>query len=184
MGKNALIVVDIQNDFVSGSLATDPEREYVKKTADWLSGAKKRYDHIVTTQDWHIEPGDHFESWPVHCEAGTEGADINEFIQAALYNTPHSAFLKGQYSDGYSGFEGVLSTDENVSLNQWLQSHDVSTVDIIGIATDHCVRATSVNAVEHGFTVNVLRDYVNGVDKGMSDRLLDRGFEELGINVK
>lgn len=187
MNKNtntALIVVDIQNDFVSGSLATDPEREYVKKTAAWLTKAKDSYDYIVTTQDWHIDPADHFDNWPVHCQADTIGAELSEHISLALHGADYARFLKGQYSDGYSGFDGTLADDDETVLKDWLRERNVDTVDIIGIATDHCVRATAVDAVGFGFETSVLRNYVNGVSKSASEELLNNGFLEAGIRVR
>lgn len=184
MSKNALIIVDIQNDFVDGSLATDPALVFTELAANWLVQHKDEYDHIVTTQDWHVEPGDHFETWPVHCRADTRGAEIHSLIVDALGESEYECFLKGQYSDGYSGFDGTWEHDGDTDLVDWLRNRHVDTVDIIGIATDHCVRATAVSAFHEGFATTVLKDLVNGVDPEVSRNLLEQGFTAEGIAVR
>lgn len=184
MSKNALIIVDIQNDFVDGSLATDPALVFTEKAANWLFLNKEGYDHVVTTQDWHVEPGDHFETWPVHCRADTRGAEIHSLIVDALGESEYECFLKGQYSDGYSGFDGTWEKDGKTGLAEWLHDHNVDSVDIIGIATDHCVRATAVSAFGEGFDTTVLKDLVNGVDPEVSKGLLENGFTAQGIAVR
>lgn len=179
----ALIIVDMQNDFITGSLATDPKELFTKRTAQWIGDNKYSYDYIATTQDWHIDPQDHFETWPVHCVAGTKGSALHTKVIESLYGQSYHRFLKGQYADGYSGFDGVSADSETLTLEQWLKDRSVETVDILGIATDHCVRATAVDAVEKGFTARVLGDYVNGVDADTSQELLSTGFAGYGVEV-
>lgn len=184
MTRNALIIVDVQNDFVDGALATDENLEFTRRVSEWISVHKDAYDHVATTQDWHIDPGSHFDTWVVHCRAGEPGAEIRPEVLNALRGSDYSCFLKGQYSDGYSGFDGVLGSDGETSLAEWLRENNVSEVQIVGIATDHCVRATAVDAVGEGFDTTVLREYVNGVDPEESSRLLDEGFESQGVDVR
>lgn len=181
--KTALLIIDIQNDFVTGSLATDPTQSFTLETSVWLAEHAAEYDAIATTQDWHVAPEQHFETWPIHCVANTEGAALHSYISAALTNLPVTYFLKGQYSDGYSGFDGVDAYDEDIALQQWLEARDIEQVDIIGIATDHCVRATAMDAIKHGMKVRVLAPYVQGVDPDASQHLLDVGFQQHGIEV-
>src|SRR5947199_9889384 len=179
--SNALIVVDVQNDFCEGgSLAVTGGADTAVKISDYL--AKGGYDHVVATRDYHIDPGAHFSenpdfvrSWPRHCEAGTAGASFHPALDVG----PISAvFSKGQYSDGYSGFEG--HTDAGAQLADWLRERDVSTVDVVGIATDHCVRATALDATRAGFSVRVLLDLTAGVAQPTVDKALD-DLREAGI---
>src|SRR5699024_10828307 len=119
--------------------------------------------------DWHIDAGSHFSSdpdfvrsWPVHCRADTPGAAFSDALQSTEFG---AVFLKGQYSDGYSGFDGVAGDEPGSGsgprLADWLSGVDA--VDVVGLATDHCVRATALDAVRHGFTTRVLLDYCAGV---------------------
>lgn len=122
-----------------------------------------RWNHVVGTRDYHIDPGHHFspepdfiDTWPPHCVVGTEGAALHPDMTAPM----EALFDKGAYSAAYSGFEGNAG---EVSLVRWLRDHDVDAVDIVGIATDHCVRATALDAVEEGFDTTVLLDKTAGV---------------------
>lgn len=189
MTKKALIIVDVQNDFVTGSLATDPEETTVLRMSDYVAARGSEYDLVVTTQDWHIDPGDHWsetpdfnKSWPIHCAAETFGAELHSTMESALYTIPHVRTFKGQYLDSYSGFEGKDALDR--TLADVLNSQNVGEVDIIGIATDHCVKETALDAKREGFVTNVLADYIKGVSVDESRKLLTNGFREAGITVK
>ncbi|SDG55297.1 nicotinamidase/pyrazinamidase [Sinosporangium album] len=160
----ALVVVDVQNDFCEGgSLAVGGGDDVAAAVTRHLSRA--RYDHVVATRDHHINPGSHFsdepdyvDSWPVHCVAGTPGAELHPAFDTGPVE---AVFDKGAYSASYSGFEGV--TDDGVTLVDWLRARGVGDIDVVGIATDHCVRATALDAAGHGFTVTVLLDLTAGV---------------------
>lgn len=190
----ALIIVDMQNDFITGSLATDPENTLSPRLASYLNGMYDFYDVIVTTQDWHKDPGSHWaqegqepdfkDTWPVHCAADTHGAEIEEGLEAMLEtieHTPVHRFYKGQYDASYSGFDGKDS--KNKTLADYLHEHMVDNVEIVGIATDFCVKATAEDAVKNGFNTAVLRDFVQGVDPKTSEELLDHGFNSKNISV-
>lgn len=176
----ALIVVDVQNDFCEGgSLAVAGGADVAAAITDLIGQAQPGYRHVVATRDHHIEPGDHFSdhpdyvrSWPAHCVAGTEGVGFHpNFAPAVASGAVDAVFDKGAYAAAYSGFEG---TDENgMTLAEWLRARDVSEVDVVGIATDHCVRATALDAVREGFTTNVLLDLTAGVAKESTDRALE-----------
>lgn len=162
--SRALIVVDVQNDFCEGgSLAVAGGAAVASAISDLLAG-EHRYDHVVATQDHHIDPGAHFsdhpdyiDSWPVHCVAGTPGADFHP----NLVNRPFEAvFTKGEYAAAYSGFEGFADGE---SLAEWLADHEVTEVDVVGIATDYCVRATALDAAEAGLATRVLLDLTAAV---------------------
>ena len=160
----ALLVVDVQNDFCEGgSLAVVGGQSVVGKINDLLAGAHG-YDHIVATADHHIDPGSHFsdtpdfvDSWPRHCVAGTHGADFHPDLDTAAFE---AVFRKGEYAAAYSGFEGFA---DGVALAEWLRSHGVDEVDIVGIATDYCVKATAEDACREGFRTRVLAGLTAGV---------------------
>jgi nicotinamidase/pyrazinamidase len=169
--SNALIVVDVQNDFCEGgSLAAVGGADTAAKISAYF--AEGGYDHVVATRDYHIDPGAHFSdepdfvtSWPRHCEAGTAGASFHPALDVG----PISAvFSKGQYSAAYSGFEGHTGAGEE--LAQWLRERDVTGVDVVGIALDYCVRATALDAAEAGFSVRVLQDFTAGIGQASIDK--------------
>ncbi|KAF0647400.1 amidase [Streptomyces fradiae ATCC 10745 = DSM 40063] len=166
-----MIVVDVQNDFCEGgSLAVVGGADVAAAITDLVGEtAGTGYRHVVATRDHHVDPGDHFaehpdfvRSWPAHCVAGTEGVGFHpNFAPAVASGAVDAVFDKGAYTAAYSGFEG---TDENgTSLADWLRAHDVAEVDVVGIATDHCVRATALDAVAEGFRTRVLLDLTAGV---------------------
>jgi nicotinamidase/pyrazinamidase len=166
----ALIVVDVQNDFCEGgNLAVAGGADVAAAITDLIGQAQPVYRHVVATRDRHVSPGGHFsdhpdfvDSWPPHCVAGTEGVGFHpNFAPAVASGAVESVFDKGAYAAAYSGFEGA---DENgESLAAWLRARDVSEVDVVGIATDHCVRATALDAAREGFTTRVLLDLTAGV---------------------
>jgi nicotinamidase/pyrazinamidase len=165
MGR-ALIIVDVQNDFCEGgSLAVTGGAEVAASISRRLAAEPQRWDHVVATQDHHIDPGAHFgdppdyvDSWPVHCVVGTGGVDLHP---ALATDRVEAVFTKGEYAAAYSGFEGT--TGDGAALADWLRDRDVSEVDVVGIATDHCVRATALDAARAGFTTTVLLDLTAGV---------------------
>ncbi|RUP31390.1 MULTISPECIES: nicotinamidase [Mycolicibacterium] len=160
----ALIVVDVQNDFCEGgSLAVSGGGAVARAITGLL--ARREYDHVVATADHHIDPGAHFSeqpdfltSWPPHCVAGTPGAQFHPELDVS---TVEAVFRKGPYSAAYSGFEG--EDDTGTALADWLRTRGVDEVDVVGIATDYCVKATAVDAAEAGFRTRVLLDYTAGV---------------------
>lgn len=178
--RRALIVVDVQNDFCEGgSLAVAGGADVAAAITELIGQAPAGYRHVVATRDHHIEPGDHFSdrpdfvrSWPPHCVAGTEGIGFHpNFAPAVASGAIEAVFDKGAYSAAYSGFEGA---DENgVSLADWLRARKINEVDVVGIATDHCVRATALDAAREGFGTTVLLDLTAGVSKETTERALE-----------
>ncbi|WP_430331957.1 isochorismatase family protein [Rhodococcus sp. ACT016] len=164
MTGRALIVTDVQNDFCEGgALAVTGGATVAADVNDLFTGAG--YAAIVATRDRHIDPGPHFsdhpdfvDTWPPHCRAGTPGAEFHPSLEMEPIE---EVFSKGAYSAAYSGFEGVSPKGE--SLADWLRRHDVDAVDVVGIATDHCVRATALDAATEGFRTRVLLSYTAGV---------------------
>lgn len=181
---NGLIVVDVQNDFCEGgSLAVAGGAAVAAAISEHLGHGG--YDHVVATRDYHIDPGAHFSetpdfvtTWPVHCVAGTPGASFHPELDIGRIE---AVFSKGAHAAAYSGFEG--STPEGRSLLEWLQAFEVDTVDLVGIATDHCVRATALDAAKFGFATTVLLDLTAGVDQSTVDSALAE-LREAGIGLR
>ena len=219
--SRALIIVDVQNDFCEGgALPVVGGANLAGEISEYVDAHHGQFDHVVATQDWHIDPGAHFseepdlvDSWPPHCVAGTRGAELHpdldpEHIQAY--------FRKGQFAAAYSGFEGLLApeddvptgdrkpgampvsgtdtdtdTDEALSpfvagedaigLDDWLQSHDVEDIVVVGIATDYCVKATALDAVQAGYSVTVLRGLTVGIAEDLDDAVAE--MELGGVDV-
>ncbi|MFJ2867345.1 isochorismatase family protein [Kitasatospora sp. NPDC087314] len=166
----ALIVVDVQNDFCEGgSLAVAGGAEVAAAITDLIAESPPGYQHILATRDHHIDPGDHFSdepdyvnSWPVHCVAGTEGVGFHpNFAPAVISGAVEAVFDKGAYSAAYSGFEGL--DENNRGPVDWLRERQVDEIDVVGLATDHCVRATALDAARAGFTTRILLDLTAGV---------------------
>jgi len=233
--SRALIIVDVQNDFCEGgALAVPGGASLAGEISEYVDAHHGQFDHVVATQDWHIDPGEHFsekpdlvDSWPRHCVAGTRGAELHpdldpEHIQAY--------FRKGQFAAAYSGFEGLLAPEDDVptgdrqpgampvtgaggpggpgdsddsdnsdntvspfagsdfaagedaiGLDDWLQSHDVEDIVVVGIATDYCVKATALDAVQAGYSVTVLRGLTVGIAEDLDDAVAE--MELGGVDV-
>ena len=189
--KRALIVCDVQNDFCEGvSLAVRGGAKAAHDIAEvlhhWVAKDPKAadYAHVVATKDHHIDPGDHWSddpdfhhSWPVHCRVGTDGEAFHPNLDPQPFD---AIFLKGEHSAAYSGFEG--KDPDGVGLTDWLKGHEVTDVDVCGIATDYCVRATALDAVDEGFKVRVLQGLCAGVAEDSSRSALEE-LREAGATV-
>jgi nicotinamidase/pyrazinamidase len=183
----AIIVVDVQNDFCEGgSLAVGGGSEVARAVTARL--AEGGYEHAVATRDHHIDPGAHFsdhpdfvDSWPAHCVVGTPGVSLHPNLDTSHIE---AVFDKGEYAAAYSGFEAVHEGDP---LGNWLRTRDVDTVEVVGIATDHCVRATALDAARLGFATRVRLDLTAGVAAPTVERALDElrdaGVELLGAPI-
>lgn len=168
--RRALLVVDVQNDFCpGGSLAVEGGDDVAARITGWLAAEGGRYDLVVATMDWHPAPGatpfahfsdspDYRDTWPPHCVQGTRGAELHPALGLPAGTV---VVRKGQGSAAYSGFEG---TDEGGRpLAEVLGDAGIEAVDVVGLATDHCVRATALDAERLGFDVRVLTALVAGV---------------------
>ncbi|MEP6462526.1 MAG: isochorismatase family protein [Frankiaceae bacterium] len=169
--SRALVVVDVQNDFCEGgglavaggaAVAADVSAVLARSSVD---GDHDAYDLVVASRDFHRDPGAHFsaqpdfvDSWPPHCVIGTPGAEFHPALDTAPLD---AIFDKGHSTAAYSAFEG--SDAAGTSMSAWLRSRGVEAVDLVGIATDHCVRATALDAVTAGFRTRVLLDLTAGV---------------------
>ncbi|MGU3292949.1 isochorismatase family protein [Williamsia sp. M5A3_1d] len=165
----ALLIVDVQNDFTEGgALGVTGGAAVARGVTEYLVDAE--YDVVVASRDWHDadnDNGGHFATtsepdfeitWPVHCVAGTPGAEYHPDLVADAVDVH---VRKGQGVPAYSMFEG--STDDGSALVNALRALGVTDVDVVGIATDYCVRASAMDALAAGFTVRVLTDLIAGV---------------------
>ena len=183
----AVLVVDVQNDFCEGgSLAVAGGTEVARNISRRLS--EGGFEHAIATRDHHIDPGDHFaeepdyrDSWPAHCVVGTPGVALHPDLDTSPIE---AVFDKGEYAAAYSGFEGVHGGEP---LENWLRARGVDTVEVVGIATDHCVRATALDAARLGFSTTVRLDLTAGVAPttvaDALDELRQAGVELTGTPV-
>lgn len=177
--SKALFIVDVQNDFTEGgALAVAGGDAVAERITRFLEAHAQEYDLIVASRDWHDadnDNGGHFhhtapdfiDTWPVHCVAGTEGAEYDEGLDTSAV-THH--VKKGQGKPAYSLYEGT--TEEGATVSALLEERGILDVDVVGIATDHCVRASALDAIEHGRHVRILTDMVAGVAPESSDAAL------------
>jgi nicotinamidase/pyrazinamidase len=180
--SNAIIVVDVQNDFCEGgSLAVPGGSEVARRISARL--AQGGFDHVVATRDHHIEPGPHFAAepdyvatWPAHCVVGTQGVELHPDLDTGAVQ---AVFDKGEYTAAYSGFEGSAG---GVGLREWLAERDVREVEVCGIATDHCVRATALDAARAGLATTVRLDLTAGVAPGTTAAALQE-LSEAGVTL-
>jgi nicotinamidase/pyrazinamidase len=181
----ALIIVDVQNDFCEGgSLAVAGGAAVAREISSLLASPGHGYDHVVATKDYHIDPGAHFadepdyaHSWPVHCVAGSPGSQFHPDLATGPIE---AVFRKGAHAAAYSGFEGAA--DDGTPLAAWLRDHDVDQVDVVGIATDYCVRATAADASANGFDTRVLLGLTAGVDPGTTAEAIAT-LQATGVDV-
>ncbi|QIP83375.1 isochorismatase family protein [Streptomyces sp. Tu 2975] len=188
--SRGLIVVDVQKDFCEGgSVPVAGGARIATAIADLVEqSAGGEYQYVVATRDHHIDPGGHFsdspdfrDSFPVHCVAGGEGGEFHpNFAPAVTGGKVDAVFFKGAHSASKSGFEGA--DEQGVSLADWLRERGVEDVDVVGIATDHCVRATALDAVKAGFRARVLLEYSVGVAQDTTAATLD-DFRQAGVAV-
>lgn len=174
----ALFIVDVQNDFTEGgALGVEGGDAVAAAISRHLAAHASDYAVIVASRDWHDghnDNGGHFhpepdfvDSWPVHCVSGTEGA---EYDSALTTDAVTHHVKKGQGLPAYSLFEGT--TDDGEAVADLLRDHGVVDVDIVGLATDYCVRASALDAIEHGRHVRILTDLVAGVAAETSEAAL------------
>jgi len=174
----ALLIVDVQNDFTEGgALGVTGGDATAAGITRLLEEHAADYDAIIASRDWHDPDSDNgghisdapdfVDSWPAHCIAGTDGAEYDTNLDTSAI-THH--VKKGQGKPAYSMFEGV--TDDGSTVAAVLTERGIETVDVVGIATDHCVRATALDALEHGQHVRILTALIAGVAPAPSEAAL------------
>jgi nicotinamidase/pyrazinamidase len=185
---DALIVVDVQNDFCEGgSLAVEGGAEVARRITDFLREHGDEYDTIVASKDFHIDPVGHFheepdfvDTWPPHCVAHTEGAEFHPYLKGDF----DAIFYKGAFEPAYSAFDGRNDPDQRdgLPLEEFLRAHDVTDVTIVGLTTDYCVLETALDARRAGFTVTVDARYTAGVGAESSKAAFER-MRDAGVNT-
>ena len=177
MPEEALIVVDMQRDFMPGGALPVPEGDrIIPRCNEYIRAFMGRGALIVATRDWHPENHISFREqggpWPRHCVRGTEGAEF-------VVELPADAVIISKATEpdreAYSGFEGT-------KLAEILKKRGVKRVYICGVATEYCVKATALDAVKHGFETYLLRDAVKGIDEEDEERAL-RELESAGVRI-
>ena len=184
----ALLVIDVQNDFCEGgALAVAGGAAVAGKIGKFLETSK--YDLVIASRDWHNPTGNnsgHFAdagsepnyttTWPVHCVADTDGATYHPNLNTEQVD---EHIFKGQGENGYSIFEGVTGSGQ--SFVELLNSHNIDEVDVVGIATDHCVLASALDSRNHGLKVRVISSLTAGVSEVTTeaaiDQMIDSGIE-------
>ncbi|HVA73512.1 MAG TPA: isochorismatase family protein [Acidimicrobiales bacterium] len=186
--KTALLVADVQRDFCEGgSLAVPGGDAAAAAISDLIQASHGAYALVVATRDWHVDPGPHFaapgqqpdywESWPAHCVADSPGAEWHPDL---LLPDDVLVVSKGQRAAAYSGFEGRC--DDGRSLAELLQSADVDAVDVVGIATSFCVKATALDAVRAGLQTRVLAPLTADIDAARTPATLE-ALRRRGVTI-
>lgn len=183
--RRALIVVDVQRDFCEGgSLAVAGGLAVASAVKDLLQ-SEHGYAALLATRDHHVDPGSHFsaepdfvDSWPPHCVVGTPGVELTDPLGLGDFA---AVFDKGEFSAAYSGFEGHDALGSG--LAQWLHAHDIGEVDVCGIATDFCVRATALDAARAGLRTQVLLNLTAAVAPTRLAATLDE-FRAAGVELR
>ena len=187
----ALFIIDVQNDFTEGgALGVSGGAAVAARVTRYLAQHPHRYDHVFASRDWHDadnDNGGHFATtdapdfvttWPVHCVAGSTGADYHPALDTSAVTV---GVRKGQGRPAYSIFEGA--TDDGEHLPQMLDDLGVEEIDVVGIATDYCVLASALDAVATGRIVRVLDDLVAGVAE-VSSALALQQLVAAGVRVE
>jgi len=184
--RRALVVVDVQPTFCEGgALPVAGGNDVARAIAEYAAAHRDRYALVVTTQDWHIDPGRHFatppeepdfvDTWPPHGVAGTAEAELHPALADLA---PDASVKKGQYAAAYSGFEGT--DPEGRTLAQLLDGVDA--VDVVGLAESHCVKETALDAVKAGMTARVLSDLTAPVSPEQGE-LARAQLREAGVEI-
>lgn len=189
--SKALLVIDVQNDFCEGgALACEGGAGVASKISNFIRDHKASYDVVIASRDWHtpndlndghfpptgVQP-DFVKTWPLHCIAGTSGAEYHPNLDTSLIDIH---IKKGQSANGYSIFDG--KTDQGDKFSQVLQKLDITEVDVVGIATDYCVRASALDSANQGLNVRVISSLTAGVSAGSIEKAIDE-MVDAGVRV-
>ena len=187
--SRALLIVDVQNDFTEGgALGVNGGAAVAAGITEYVRAHREDYALIAASRDWHNaddDNGGHFapdpdfiDSWPVHCVANTEGAAFHPDLDTSVIDVE---VRKGQGRPDYSAFQGV--TESGSTLAEVLHDRGVTELDVVGIATDHCVQASSLDALKAGFSVQVLAELTAAVGEHSGAAALN-GIREAGGVVR
>ncbi len=164
----ALLIIDVQNDFIKGGTLAVPDSEQVIPV---INDLMEKFNLILATQDWHPRKTAHFEEWPVHCVAGSKGADFPfDFHKEKIVQIFYKG--TGNRDDGYSGFEAT-----NIELVDYLKKNGISQLYICGIALEFCVKSSALDALKEGFQVFLIRDAIANFSR--EQEKIEQEYEEL-----
>lgn len=192
---NVLIIVDVQNDFCEGgSLPVQGGADVAARLAAEVGDDRSagRWDLVIATRDWHDDPGSHWapdghepnfvDTWPVHCAAGSQGAAFHPSLTVSF----DAVFSKGWSTASYTGFDGFTDEESGgdgpTALADWLRTRGVTKVDVAGLATDHCVRATALDAAAAGFETTVLLEWCAGIGEDSTQAAITE-MTKAGISI-
>lgn len=189
--SKALLVVDVQRDFVEGgSLAVDGGLRVAKFTHELIRNNRKDYKKVVATKDWHNRVGtnnhhfsktpDFVDTWPAHCVAGTTGSEFAGALGGLMFD---DVFHKGWNEPAYSGFQGISVRNNTTSLHAYLSAYGLVELDVCGIASTHCVKATVLEALDKGYIVRVLSDLTVGVGGAEAHAVALKEMESAGAVI-
>ena len=164
----ALLIVDLQNDFLPGGALPAPDGKQIIPVVNKLLD---RFELVIASKDWHPEDSIHFEKWPLHCLANSEGAAFPAGLEQSKINT---VVLKGTRNsdDGYSAFEAT-----NLQLNNYLAENKVDELYICGLTTEYCVKNTVLDALDANYKTYVFRDAVEAVKAKAGDE--EKAWQEM-----
>ncbi len=150
-----LLIVDVQNDFCPGGALAVNNGDRVVPVINQIIN---EFDFVIASKDWHPEETIHFDNWPVHCVRNTKGAELHPDLKADKIG---QILLKGtgNRNDGYSAFEAT-----NIFLEKFLKEKEINELFVTGLATDYCIKATAIEAIEKGFNTFVITDAIKAVN--------------------
>ena len=187
--NRALIIVDVQPTFTEGgALGVEGGNAVAERIADFVTENADEYTLILTTQDWHVDPGHHFsdtpdfvDTWPPHGVAGTAEAELHDAIASLPLD---DGVKKGEYDAAYSGFEGTNAAGDTLEI--MLRAADISAIDVVGIAESHCVKETALDALNSGWSVRVFSDLTVPTSEELGEaarvEMDESGVEQLDSN--
>lgn len=158
--KKALLVVDVQNDFCPGGALGVKDGD---KVVPVINSIMDQFDLVIASRDWHPNESVHFEKWPVHCVAGTHGAEFHPDLNTGKIDLELKKGTDNK-DDGYSAFEAT-----NVSLPEFLRENEVGALYVCGLTTDYCVKASALDAIKQGIHAHVITDAIAAVDAQPGD---------------
>jgi nicotinamidase/pyrazinamidase len=164
----ALLIVDVQNDFLPGGALPAPEGNNIIPK---INRIMDQFDVVIASRDWHPQDSIHFERWPPHCVRNTKGAAFPEKLDAGKIQ---QEFLKGTEGrdDGYSAFEA-----SNADLDDYLKHEDVHQLYLVGLTTEYCVKSSALDALKSGYNTFVIADATAGVKASPGDE--ERAYQEM-----
>lgn len=190
----ALFVIDVQVDFCEGgALACEGGAAAASAITNHILANRTSYDYVIGSRDWHTpndpnsghfpgpgEQPDFVNNWPLHCIAGEPGAEYHPNLDSSLIDIH---IKKGQGAHGYSIFDGI--DEHGVKVSQLLENLEITEVDVVGIATDYCVRASSLDAKQHGIKTRVITSLTAGVNpvsiEAAIDEMVDAGVDVVPV---